>query len=91
MDPSSTSPPGHVHGRRWWWERLQSYEAEFGADDNTVVALLEGEMGTPAGIAWLRTLHAAVEDLQASWLFVHKCLNGDGNDPGNDRCDRRHR
>ena len=57
------TPQAMFMGEGGEWERLQSYEAEFGADDNTVVALLEGEMGTPAGIAWLRTLHAAVEDL----------------------------
>ena len=55
------TPQAMFMGEGGEWERLQAYEAEFGADDNTVVALIEGDMRSPLGLSWLRELHAAVE------------------------------
>jgi len=55
------TPQAMFMGEGGEWERLQAYEAEFGADDNTVVALLEGDISAPEGLAWLQSLHAAAE------------------------------
>ena len=55
------TPQAMFMGEGGEWDRLQAYEAEFGADDNTVVALLEGDIGSAAGLKWLQSLHASVE------------------------------
>lgn len=41
--------------------RLRAIEATFGREDNDLVLLLQGPIGTEAGLAALRAVHAAVE------------------------------
>ncbi len=55
------TPQSMFMGEGGEWDRLQAYEAEFGADDNIIVALLDGDIARPEGLAWLNQLHAAVE------------------------------
>ena len=69
--PVDFTPQAMFMGEGGEWERLQSYEAEFGAEDNTIVALLEGPIDSPAGLRLLRELQeaaapaAGVEDVDS--------------------------
>ncbi len=56
------TPQAMFMGEGGVWERLQSYEDEFGAEDNTLIAMMVGDFSAPEGLKWIRAVHAAVED-----------------------------
>ncbi len=43
------------------FDRLARIEAEFGKDDNDLLLLVDGDLESEAGVAYLRALHAAAE------------------------------
>jgi len=55
--PVDFTPQAMFMGEGGMWERLQGYEQEFGVEDNTVVVLVNGPVGTPNGLTFLRMLH----------------------------------
>ena len=55
--PVDFTPQAMFMGEGGMWDRLQVYEAEFGAEDNTIVVLVEGEVGSEDGISLLSAIH----------------------------------
>jgi uncharacterized protein len=45
------------------FDRMARIEREFGREDNDVMLLLEGDIGTPEGVDAIRALHAAMIDI----------------------------
>jgi uncharacterized protein len=60
--PVDFTPQAMFMGEGGMWERLQGYEEEFGVEDNTVVILVNGPVGTTHGLAFLRMLHQTAAD-----------------------------
>ena len=58
--PVDFTPQAMFMGEGGAWERVQGYEQEFGAEDNDVVLILEGELNSTGGIQAIRALHQAV-------------------------------
>ena len=59
--PFDFTPQAMFMGEGGEWERLQTYEAEFGAEDNTIIAMLEGNIESADGLAVMGALHQAAE------------------------------
>ena len=59
--PFDFTPQAMFMGEGGEWERLQAYEDEFGAEDNTIVTLLEGDIESPTGLQLMHDLHDAAE------------------------------
>jgi hypothetical protein len=57
--PVDFTPQAMFMGDGGEWDRLQSYEEEFGAEDNTMIALIEGPVNTNAGLDLLTRIHEA--------------------------------
>ena len=72
--PVDFTPQAMFMGEGGIWDRLQQYEAEFGVEDNTVVVLVEGAIGTQEGLHLLRELHETAE-VQAGVISVDSVIN----------------
>ena len=59
-DAVDFTPQAMFMGESGGWTRLKGYEAEFGVEDNTVIALIEGPVDSLLGVELLRSLHEAV-------------------------------
>jgi predicted RND superfamily exporter protein len=58
--PVDFTPQAMFMGEGGAWDRVKVYEQEFGAEDNDVMLILQGELDTPGGIAAIRAIHTAV-------------------------------
>lgn len=58
--PVDFTPQAMFMGDGDEWKRLQSYEAEFGVEDNTMVILVEGPVNSSEGLDFLQKLHDAI-------------------------------
>ena len=81
--PVDFTPQAMFMGEGGAWERIKAYEAEFGAEDNDVVLILQGPLSTPDGIDVIRKIHAkvaAVAQVQRVDSLANAMLaTGDGN------------
>ena len=62
--PVDFTPQAMFMGDGGEWDRLQSYEEEFGAEDNTMIALIEGPVNTNAGLDLLTRIHEAASGVE---------------------------
>jgi len=62
--PVDFTPQAMFMGDGGEWDRLQSYEEEFGAEDNTMIALIDGPVNTAGGLELLTRIHEAASKVE---------------------------
>ncbi len=62
--PVDFTPQAMFMGEGGAWERVKGYEQEFGAEDNDVVLILEGDLSSEGGIQTIRAIHQALLEVR---------------------------
>jgi predicted RND superfamily exporter protein len=61
--PVDFTPQAMFMGEGGVWERVKGYEQEFGAEDNDLILIMEGDLSSPAGIRTIRKVHEAMASI----------------------------